>query len=75
MLALGERPELLQGVLCELGVVLLGLHLQALGELLNERHLEPVLALHAPAGLPQVPQTGSEGIRFFMSTQEGAVYV
>jgi len=75
MLALGERRKLLLGVLRELEVVLLGDHLQVLGQPLDERHLEPVLAVHVPAGLPKLPQTGREGIGYFMGAQRGAVHV
>jgi len=65
MLALGERRELLRGVLRELEVVLLGVHLHVLGKPLDERHPEPFLAVHVSADLPQVPQTGRKGIRYF----------
>jgi len=75
ILALRERRELMQGVLRELEVVLLGVYLQVLGKPLNERHLEPVFPLHAAAGLSHVPQTGREGIRYFLGAQRGAVHV
>jgi len=62
-------------VLCELEVVLLGVHLQVLGQPLDERHLEPVLAVLVPAGLPQVPQARREGIGYFVGAQGGASHV
>jgi len=75
VLSSGGRRELFQGVLRELEVVLLGLHLKELKEALNERLLEPVLPLHVSTSLLQTQQTGRKGVGYSMGANECLVHV